>query len=237
MTETEQKESYFSQHVKQEFPADKSRWTKTTLITLQEALFLSYGVEPPTNSKPTLLLSFDRFIEEVDIFHIYELSRRAVDARELRLVDNVHVKSIDFVNWAKSFDLPIKTEFFFFKTTSEMNEDENISSNGDKREKRQTLRIQVFRAAAQLHWRREEDEISNPQSNLKEYTGPSELAISKNMAELATVLNRIGGLKPVQGSGYSTKGVDPEWFSDLYPGKTKPGPKPKKSKKQPKTHS
>jgi hypothetical protein len=95
MMEINREQSYFSQYVEKGFPADKSRWTKTTLITLQEALFLSYGIEPPTNSKPTLLLSFERFIQEVDIFHIYELSQRAVDARELLLFDRIHVKSVD----------------------------------------------------------------------------------------------------------------------------------------------
>jgi hypothetical protein len=38
----------------------------------------------------------------------------------------------------------------------------------------------------------------------------------------------MGGLEPIQGAAYSDSGVDLEWFSDLYPGETKPGPKRRK---------
>ncbi len=216
---------HFRIMILKDYSANKLRWTKTTLLTLQEALFLSYGIEPPTQLNPTLLLNFNRFLMEIDVYHIHELSQRAIDSGDLQPFDRQHIKSVDFVKWAQKFEIPIQAEFFFKENEDVKNEPANAP---ERRRRAESIRIQIFRDAAELFWRREEIEVQNPHSKLKNYTSPSHLAKSKDMSELAKLLNKIGGLDPVQGGAYSDSGVDPEWFSSLYPGETKPGPKRKK---------
>jgi len=212
----------------EEFPANKLLWSKTQILTLIEALFISYGVEPPNENNSILMLNFHLFLTQVDSYHIYELSKRAVVAGNLPKYDNNYVKAVDFVSWARENEIPIRTEYFFCPASLPGEEKKDGGDSVERRPKAESLRKNIFRDAAQLHWRKEEQ---NPKNKLKEYARPADLARSKDMADLANLINRIGGLTPIQGSEYSENGVDPEWFSDLYPGKTKPGPKPQSKKK------
>lgn len=67
----------FLKHILSEYPAQKARWSKTPLITRTQALFLSYGVEPPsdTDRGHFLNLHFNQFLEHIDIHHIYSIIR------------------------------------------------------------------------------------------------------------------------------------------------------------------
>lgn len=214
----------------QEFPAKKLHWSKCPVLTLEEALFISYGVEPPTQQNPILTLNFNSFLQMVDIHHIWELSKRAVMAGDLSKSEHNHIKSKEFADWAKKNEIPIRTEFFYSPTSEDISEGDSIKDAAEKKQRPDQLRKQMVRNAAQLHWHKEANELQNSQSKIKKYTRPAELARKKEMVELVKLINQIGGLKPVQGTTYSETGVDPEWFSDLYPGETKPGPKKKSGK-------
>jgi hypothetical protein len=215
----------------QDFPAKKLHWSKCPVLTLEEALFISYGVEPPTQQNPVLTLNFNSFLQMVDIHHIWELSKRAVMAGDLSMSEHNHIKSKEFVDWAKKNEIPIKEEFFYYPTSEDISERNSIKNAVEKKQRPEYHRKQIARHAVQLRWYKEAKELENGQSKIKKYTRPTELARNKEIGELIKLTNQIGGLEPIQGTTYSETGVDPEWFSDLFPGETKPGPK-KKSRKE-----
>ncbi len=221
-------EEVFYRHVLEEYPADEFRWPKTRIVTLVQAVFLSYGIEPPNEKRGHFLaMHFDTFLEEVDVYSIYDISQSAVGAGDLLLHDRIHVKSEDFVKWAKDLKIPIM-ERFFNKATSV--QEDKVDKGAARRDRPETNRKEIFRRLACLYWYYEEQQQKDSGNKAVRYTSPTKLAQKPEMKEVVDLVNKIGGLLPIEDDSTRTSGIDPEWFSDLYPGSIKPGPKPKKSK-------
>ncbi len=101
------------EHLQSYYPANESRWAKTELLTLEQALFLSYGIEPPDlNSHCSIWQYFENHPSEVDPLFIYSLSKNAILAGSLSLYNRSHLKAKDFVKWADEKNIPIKKELF-----------------------------------------------------------------------------------------------------------------------------
>jgi len=98
---------------------------------------------------------------------------------------------------------------------------EALSYRGIRRE---TLRKRMMRDAADGHWKREKA-MAKEKGKKPDYTTAADLARNDDMKKLVNIINRILGLAAVKGDEFSESGVDPEWFSDLYPGEKKRGPK------------
>ena len=197
-------EPTFFETLLNEFPANKFRWSKTQLLTLHQALFLSYGLEPPEEYKnPFMYLSFEKFLYEVDIFSIYNLSEDAVRAGTLRLHNCNSVKAEEFVNWAESNNIAIETDFFYKPIAQNTQQDPHQEKPG-RRDSPETMRKQIARWAALLHWRKQEKE------GVKEPTRPTALARNPEIRKLVEIVNKIGGLEPLKGDKAQDTGIDPE---------------------------
>lgn len=224
MKSTESQESFleFGQTM---LPANKQRWNKMVILTLEEATLLSYGLEPASSDGTPFENYFDNFHENEDIHSIYDLTLNAVQAGTLPRHDWHYIKAENFVKWANDFDIPIKKEFFYKGPHSQVEKEEQTA----RKPTTTTTRKEIFCLTAQLFWQNEAKSQEN--SRVKEYTKPSELARNKDFIELVKIINKIGNIETVKGEVVRETGVDPEWFSKLYPGDNKPGPKTKRKAK------
>ena len=82
----------------------------------------------------------------------------------------------------------------------------------ERRPRGTEARKQIMRYFAELVWCKEKQDVEAKGKDPAKLTLPGALAEKKQMKQAVTLINEIGGLEP------HAKGIDPEWFSDLYPG-------------------
>lgn len=206
--------------LKARFPLDDKPFRLYTW-TIPETTFIYYGL----NSKELLSVldsyAINPLLHAIDSENIQELFLNHLGHGICPGRDCVVVSK--FVSFLQEKNVPIPLHLL--PRNNESNDEnetlnENETSSSKKRVRKESYRIEIMRNAAALRWVNEKNEN-------KEYTSPTMLARSKDMNNLVDLINKIGGLKPIQGDEYSESSVDPEWFSDLFPGDKKPGPKPR----------
>lgn len=212
----------------QDHPANQLRWSKTSLITLHQAVFLSYGIEPPVGTGHFFPSYAERFLEIGDYHSIWPLLQNAIEARLIRLQDRIYIKAEDFVCWAKEHALSIREEFFYYsKPKSSETQEPSIEEKNDRRMRADRLRREAMLYGALLHWRKQERHQKEQPGATVAYTRPTDLSRLKTMKQLVQLLNTLGDMDKLPDGTYSDE-VNLEWFSKEYPGEVKAGPKPKK---------
>lgn len=199
-----------------EHPADVFHWTRTPFITTYQAVFLSYGIEPPQDMGHFLPQYAERFIEHADRYRISALLRSALDARLIRFQNPTQIKAGDFVKWAKEHQVPIREEFFY-RTNVNTEQEESEEALSERQMRPETIRKRMMRLGAQAIWSKERREN-------KPYTRPTKLAGDPDLLKLLMLTSTMLGILDLEE-------IDPEWISDLYPGDDKPGPKKLKKPK------
>ena len=111
-------------------PANKFRWTKTKILTLEQVMFLSYGIEPADELDNRFLLhNFERFVE-VDFLFILKLSRNAVEAGILPLYDRLLLSGRQIIRFR--LKLIVFTSHLFKKFRKLWKETRRIAEPGRK---------------------------------------------------------------------------------------------------------
>jgi hypothetical protein len=193
-----------------EHAADVFHWSRMPLINTHQAIFLSYGIEPPQGTGHFFPQYAERFLEHADRYRICVLLQGALDARLIRFQNPTQIKAEDFVKWAKEHDIPIREEFFYRAKVNAAQEklEESVS---ERQMRPETIRKHMMRLGAQARWGKERREK-------KTYTKPTKLAGDPDLLQLLTLTSNMLGLS-------DPEEIDPGWFGDLYPGDDKPGPK------------
>ncbi len=200
------KDQTFFNYLLENYPANEFRWSKTRILTLHQGVFLAYGIEPGDNDENAFqLLHFEKFLKEVDEFLIFELSMNAIQAGTLPMYDKFHIDAKDFVGWAKKIKIPIRTEFFYEDLPNEsIKQKANIRA---RRPDNEELRKKIMGLMGQITRNREEKEVAEGKRN--KASSKADYTRNKDMLKLIEIINKLGGLEPVQGD------IDPEWFKDL----------------------
>jgi len=199
------------------YPGNKSRWPKTSLLTPLQILLLSYGVEPEPNDLPkdSSPVQLDKFLKEVDQYCIFDLVQDAIRAKSLTVYEEAYVKAEDFVKWTDMHQIPIRREFFYVNRVQDDGQCINDATQ-HRSSTSETLRKDIARSLASLY-------IKSQKRSGAKSMGPTDFARHKDVIDIIKKINALAGIDPIKGKCRET-GVDPEWFSDLFPDETKPGP-------------
>ena len=197
--------------------------SKKEAFTVHEFLFVYYGIEP-TEENPYFLIRFEQFCKEGDVDSVWPLMIDSMQTGSLvTRGPRAHPMLLkeELIVWLKQKELNMPKAFL------KMGEVEEANSSKRRGPKKEGLRRDIARAAATIKWKVEKEEMEKLKSTIKKYSTPTEMARKSDMVELIKGINKMGQLSPINQSDPNGSGVDPEWFSDLYPGDSKPGPKKK----------
>ncbi len=133
-----------------------------------------------------------------------------------------------FVSFLKEKKVPVPMHLHIIEEITEEENEIEVSHDEEEtktktRFRKESHRRDIMRYAADLFWR-------NQKNKDKKFISPTALARSDDMNKLVALINKIGEIPAIQGDDYDGCQVDPEWFSDLFPGEKKPGPKSNISK-------
>lgn len=198
----------------------KSTWFNRQDWALIEAVLIYHDWEPSMfeNIYPEDLSEFIKFIDQEH--DILGLLSNHVPSEFFRNPKHLKIDNIIKLFRQKNIEIPEHFPANLSLQDSEMCSDEDgEATQTPKRMRKDSRRREMMRHAALLWWAKEK-------TNGVPYTKSIDLAKSKEFKQLVQIINSIGGLAPVKGEEYTESGVDPEWFSDLYPD-VKPGPKAK----------
>jgi hypothetical protein len=215
----------FLEFMRNEYPVDEFRWSRMSILRRFDAVCLSYGIEPSRSD--FIGGPYEHLLHHGDIYGLFHLIEDAIQSGNLSTVDRFgNIDARAYVEWAEKVKIPIETRYF--KTESkDISDNSSIASakQSSRQSRPESFRKEWARQIAERVWQDETRKIADQSNKLKKYTSPTELARSKSMKKIIEGVNELLGLEPIQGDAYSNSPVDPEWFSDLYPGEKKPGPK------------
>lgn len=216
-------QSFLLEKLRAKFPFDNKPLRKDTW-SIPETILVYYGLN--SNEIFSILDHFTLgpLLQAIDSECIGDLLENHIGHKISPARDHVLVSL--FVSFLKEKKVPVPIHLR--QATDESikgieieDVDERDTTLAKKRIRKESFRKDIMRQAAALYWYNEKKEG-------KEYTSPTDLARKEDMKKLVALVNKIGEIRQIQGEGYSNSGVDPEWFSDLYPGDKKPGPKSEK---------
>lgn len=227
---------FMKEMIREEYMPCAATWFNRLKWTIEEAVLIYHNWEPSRfqNIPWEIQKEFVEFIDQrYDIFGTLQ----SYIPSELFSNSN-HLKIEKVINLFKQKNIKIPNHFpkYFAidnDTDGVKDDDPCVAAIPlNKSIRRISLRKLVVRAAAKEHWKVEDE-------NSKAYTKPSKLANTQKFKDLVQQLDSCLNLIPI-GSKANNKStnandktvsaVDPEWFSDLYPGDKKAGPRPKQKK-------
>lgn len=237
----------FFKELKSIFPFD-NRVLRLRTWTLREAVFIYYGLNPKLICDTLEHFILQPFLSLIDYEEIYALLENHRFHKVCNYGDSVIVN--EFMPFLSEKNVPIPTHLHPLspktgpETPPEMNtlnirtavkveNDEpaipnsSISKTRPPKRKKESIRRTIMRDLAELFWTVEQEAIEKGTAKTNKLTNANKLSNSKIMKESVSLINKLSGLKAVSSKGHSDSGVDPEWFSDLFPCELKPGPKRK----------
>ncbi len=213
---------FLLEELRAKFPFDNKPLRKNTW-SISEAILVYYGLN--SNEIFSILDSFalGPLLHAIDSEYIGNLLENHIGHKISPARDCILVSA--FVSFLK--EKKVQVPFHLRPATDKSNKgieiediDEMDTTSTKKRIRKESYRKEIMRQTAALYWYNEKKEG-------REYTSPTDLARKEDMKKLVALVNKIGEIKQIQGDEYSNSGIDLEWFSDLYPGEKKPGPKSK----------
>lgn len=213
--------------LQEKFPFDKREFRKRTW-SIHEAVLIYCGIDAQMIIKGIQGYPLENLFEVIDVENI----RTLIENHEFQKIhptwNSVSVK--DFIPFLTEKAIPIPLHLAAIikeaQATGTNSTTDRMPSDDLYKKTKQTLRKEIAQRTAVLHWKKETEELSNKNSKTKHYTNPTDLSRKSCMKELVQLINKIGNIDSI--TERTESGVDPEWIGHLYPGGTKPGPKPKK---------
>lgn len=211
-------EQMLLQILQNKFPANKLKWSKMELLSPIDAIFLSYGIEPPNEKLGNFeLYSYvDNRPEEIDPYSIYALVQNAIQSGSLPLYNHSQIQSEEFVKWADKQNIPIQKDFFRAINLEIDLQGQDSNTKKSRKPRKESLRKDICIALGALILRQAEEK-GKPRPT------PADLAKNKSIKETVKNINKEFEIEELT----NETGVDPEWFKSLYPEEKRSGPKKK----------
>lgn len=223
----------FIQELQKLFPFDPRSFRKDTWQR-EETVLSYYGLDAKA-----IFSNFDKFaygnlLTTIDQEKILDLLANCSKHKVINFAQQVVLKEL--ITFLKEKRVPVPEHLLDLEILQTMIESEQVKHTSSQQTKtpkktKKSLRIEIMRAAATLFWDSEIEGMESLASKTKKLTNSSELSKKREMIQLVNLVNKIGNIKPIEDKAHSSSGIDPEWFSDLFPGE-KPGPKKKRIPKR-----